>query len=204
MGCIKLAILGKAQIKKQKKSNMDFKIGDRVEAMDDTITGIVQEINHKKITVLSEDGFLLVYEATDLIKIIENRNLTVSNFEVAQIKSEKAMGKRKKAPSIKPKERTAPKMEVDLHIHQLVPSERGMSNHEMLNIQLATAKRQLEFAIRKRIQKVVFIHGVGEGVLKEELQYLFGRYDNVKYYDADYQKYGLGATEVYIYQNTNS
>jgi dsDNA-specific endonuclease/ATPase MutS2 len=94
-----------------------------------------------------------------------------------------------------------PKMEVDLHIHQLVDSTRGLTNHEMLNIQLETAKRQLEFAIRKGIQKVVFIHGVGEGILKEELNYLFGRYENIKYYDAEYQKYGLGATEVYIYQN---
>jgi dsDNA-specific endonuclease/ATPase MutS2 len=74
----------------------------------------------------------------------------------------------------------------------------------MLTLQMDTAKRQLEFAIRKRIQKVVFIHGVGEGVLKTELEYLFGRYNNVKYYDADYQKYGLGATEVYIYQNVDS
>ena len=76
-----------------------------------------------------------------------------------------------------------------------------MSNFDMLNIQLDTAKRQLDFAIGKRIQKVVFIHGVGEGILKEELHYLFKKYDNLKYYDADYQKYGLGATEVYIYQN---
>jgi dsDNA-specific endonuclease/ATPase MutS2 len=76
-----------------------------------------------------------------------------------------------------------------------------MDNSEMLNLQLETAKRQLDFAISKRIQKVVFIHGVGAGVLKEELHYLFRRYDNVKYYDADYQKYGLGATEVYVFQN---
>jgi dsDNA-specific endonuclease/ATPase MutS2 len=76
-----------------------------------------------------------------------------------------------------------------------------MSNYEMLNLQLDTAKRQLEFAIRKRIQKVVFIHGVGEGVLREELYTLFRRYDNLKYYDAEYQKYGHGATEVYIFQN---
>jgi DNA-nicking Smr family endonuclease len=92
-------------------------------------------------------------------------------------------------------------MEVDLHIHQLTTKSRGMSNYDMLNLQLETAKRQLEFAMSKRIQKVVFIHGVGAGVLKEELKYLFGRYENVKYYEADYQKYGLGATEVYIYQN---
>jgi hypothetical protein len=50
---------------------------------------------------------------------------------------------------------------------------------------------------------VVFIHGVGEGILKIELDYLFGRYNNVKFYDANYQKYGLGATEVYIYQNVS-
>ena len=92
-------------------------------------------------------------------------------------------------------------MEVDLHINQLVKSTKGMANHDMLTLQLNTAKRQLDFAIKNRIQKIVFIHGVGEGVLKLELDYLFDRYNNVKHYDANYQKYGLGATEVYIYQN---
>ena len=71
----------------------------------------------------------------------------------------------------------------------------------MLTIQIDTAKRQLDFAIRKKIQRIVFIHGVGDGVLRAEMEYLFRRYDNVKYYDADLQKYGRGATEVYIYQN---
>ena len=52
-------------------------------------------------------------------------------------------------------------MEVDLHINQLVKSTRGMQNHEMLNLQLETAKRRLEFAIQNRIQRIVFIHGVG-------------------------------------------
>ena len=67
---------------------------------------------------------------------------------------------------------------------------------------LETAKRRLEFAIQNRIQRTVFIHGVGEGVLKLELEYLFKRYEgNIKYYDANYQKYGQGATEVYIYQS---
>ena len=84
-----------------------------------------------------------------------------------------------------------------------MPSTRGMSNFDMLNVQIATAKRQLEFAMSKRIQKVVFIHGVGAGVLKEELFYLFKRYPNISHYDADFQKYGLGATEIYIHQNTN-
>jgi len=33
------------------------------------------------------------------------------------------------------------------------------------------------------------------------LEFLFKRYNNLKFYDADYQKYGRGATEVYIFQN---
>ncbi len=117
---------------------------------------------------------------------------------------EKELSVKRKQQKVRAKDRYEPTMEVDLHINQLTQSSRGMSNHEMLTLQLDTAKRQLEFAISKRIQKIVFIHGVGEGILKVELEYLFGRYSNIKFYDANYQKYGVGATEVYIYQNLPS
>ena len=80
---------------------------------------------------------------------------------------------------------------------------KGMDNFDMLTLQLNTAKRKIEYAISKRISKIIFIHGVGEGVLKSELHYLFGRYP-VRFYDASYKKYGLGATEVYVYQNPKS
>ncbi|MCK0160232.1 Smr/MutS family protein [Allomuricauda sp. F6463D] len=176
-----------------------FSVGDRAEVLDEAVSGIVQLIEGDSVTLLTDDGFSLQYAVDSLVKI--EGDIAVTNYEAAQIKKQKEQPKKRKAPTIKSKERNTPKMEVDLHIHQLVKSSRGMSNYDMLNIQLDTAKRQLDFAIRKRIQKVVFIHGVGEGILKEELRYLFKRYENVKYYDADYQKYGLGATEVYIYQN---
>lgn len=175
-----------------------FQIGDFVETIDDIIKGVITNIDGKQITMESEEGFLLKFTASELVKVFDD--IVVSNYEVARIKSEKEIPKKKKTITIRAKERNAPKMEVDLHLHQLTNSERGMTSHDKLNLQLETAKRQIEFAIRKRIQKVVFIHGVGEGILKEELKYLFGRYDNIKYYDADYQKYGLGATEIYIYQ----
>ncbi len=179
-----------------------FKIGDRVEAIDDIVVGIVIKVDVDKITIESNDGFQVNYAPSELVKISDTDAISVSNYEISQIKAEKELPGKRITRSIKSKERNAPKMEVDLHIHQLVKNTKGMTNFEMLNIQLEAAKRQLEFAIRKRIQKVVFIHGVGEGILKEELYYLFNRYENVKIYDADYQKYGMGATEVYIYQNT--
>lgn len=180
-----------------------FNIGDRVEVVDDTLSGVVQKVEGDRVSLLTDDGFPMEYGAGELVKV--GRGISVSNAQIGSVKKEKEAPPRKKAPRPKPKERDAPKMEVDLHIEQLLPSTRGMSNFEVLNTQLDAAKGQLEFAMRNRIQKVVFIHGVGEGVLREELHYLLGRYDDVlEFYDADYQKYGLGATEVYIFQNPRS
>tara|TARA_R110002049_G_scaffold80907_4_gene205712 strand:+ start:6057 stop:6596 length:540 start_codon:yes stop_codon:yes gene_type:complete len=178
-----------------------FNVGDKVEVLDDTISGIVTSIVGGEITVETDMGFQISYATNELIKVARSNTIRVSNYEISQIKKEKEQPKRRNTRVLKPKERNVPKMEVDLHINQLLKSSKGMGNYDILNLQLETAKRQLNFAIQKRIQKVVFIHGVGEGVLKEELYFLFNRYENLKFYDADYQKYGLGATEVYIFQN---
>jgi len=180
----------------------DLKPGDIVELLDDDLSGVVQSINGEEVKIKTEDGFIMQFPAGDLVKIKDEiGDMAIEDFDFEEVLKEKAPTKKPRSNRIKPKERNAPPMEVDLHINQLVRSPGSISNHEMLNLQLDTARHKLEFAMKKRIQKVVFIHGVGEGVLKMELEYLLGRYSNVKYYDADYQKYGLGATEVYIFQN---
>jgi len=179
-----------------------MKIGDKVSVLDDAISGVVTGVNGNEVTILTTDGFELVFLRNELIVVdgsLSKREL--AQMDVEAIISEKQQKKPGKTQRTKPKERNLPPMEVDLHINQLVPKTRGLDNYEMLSIQLDTAKRQLDFAISKRIQKVVFIHGVGEGVLRTELEYLFNRYENIKFYDADYKKYGRGATEVYIFQN---
>ena len=52
--------------------------------------------------------------------------------------------------------------------------------------------------IKKRIQKVVFIHGVGEGVLKQEVRSILTSHGNIEFWDADFREYGSGATHVRI------
>ena len=89
-------------------------------------------------------------------------------------------------------------MEVDLHIEKLIERPNRMSAYDILDHQLEIARRQLEFAKKKGISRVVFIHGVGEGILKTELESLFKKYSNIQYRDASFRKYGLGATEVLI------
>ena len=182
---------------------MKFNIGDKVAALDEAVSGIVVSIKNEQIEVETADGFLMTYFVNELIK--ENNTSELSRF-ISREKVSNAI--REKTDPIKrnfTKEKKSKKdefvLEVDLHIEKLVPSKRGMNNYDILNLQMETAKRQLEFAQKNRIPKVVFIHGVGEGVLKAELDFLLGRYDNISFQDANYQKYGLGATEVYFIQN---
>lgn len=184
----------------------DFKIGDKVLVMDEAISGIITAISGSTISLQTEDEFIMEFSSKELLKIDAEASMKSELFasqSANSVISEKEEPLRKHSPKVKPKERNNPAMEIDLHIHQLTTNDKRMSNYEMLTLQLDTAKRQLEFAIRNRIQKIVFIHGVGEGVLRTELEYMVNRFENVKFYDAEYQKYGLGAMEVYIFQNVN-
>ena len=179
---------------------MKFNIGDKVAVLDDTIKGEIVRIHEKDITIKDIDGMQYVFFSSELVKIggfqqelNEHRNI---DFDLLKSKQE---APQKKKPAFK-KSKNEVILEVDLHIQHLVKSARGMDNYDILNLQIDTAKRKIEYALGKRISKIIFIHGVGEGVLKSELQFLLKNYP-VKFHDASYQKYGLGATEVYIFQN---
>ena len=178
-----------------------FSIGDRVSHIDEAISGTVIKIDGSQIVLVTGDGFEMQFFEKDLVfqpdSFAKEVSFTINNDTIR----EKELPKKRKSQKLKPKDRNKPSFEVDLHIHQLVTNEKGMTAHDKLTLQLDTAKGQLDFAIRKKIQKIVFIHGVGEGVLRAELEYLLRRYDNLKFYDADFAKYGQGALEVYIFQN---
>lgn len=183
-----------------------IQVGDFVEVIDESVKGQVKSISNGMVFIEDENGFDLNFDLHEVVRIPQSGVLNskaISNFSVNQVIKEKEIKKTNRSQKIRPKERNLPAMEVDLHIHHLTKGYSRMSNHEILNLQLNTAQGQLDFALRKNIRKIVFIHGVGEGVLKTELKYLFSKYDGIKMYDADYQKYGMGATEIYILQNAS-
>lgn len=183
----------------------NFTIGERVGVLDDDIVGEVVKISGNTITILSTDDFEFEFQTHELVKLKSENTIVDAVYaeNISAVIAQKESHKKRKIPKIKPKERTKPSLVVDLHIDKLVDSTRNLTNYDMLTIQLDTAQRQIDFAIKKRIQKVVLIHGVGEGVLRMELETLLRRYVNLKFYDADYKTYGYGATEVYVFQNKN-
>jgi hypothetical protein len=88
--------------------------------------------------------------------------------------------------------------EVDLHIEELIDNTGGLSNFEMLNIQLERFDKEMDEALEKNMKKIVFIHGVGNGRLKQEIIARLKTIRGLTYHDASYKEYGYGATQVNI------
>ena len=61
-------------------------------------------------------------------------------------------------------------IEVDLHINELLDNVSGLSNADILNYQMTRFREVLEENKDFKGQKIVFIHGVGNGTLKTELR----------------------------------
>ncbi|MCX6243574.1 MAG: DUF2027 domain-containing protein [Bacteroidetes bacterium] len=90
---------------------------------------------------------------------------------------------------------------VDLHIHELVEDPSSFEKVEILEYQKNYFLRCMESAIAGGFLKVIFIHGVGNGVLKDVLMDHLKKQEGIEVFDAPMHKYGVGAIEVRIPHN---
>lgn len=96
------------------------------------------------------------------------------------------------------KERNA-LIEVDLHASELLDTLSGLQPRDILEYQLKTFRETMEAHRHERGRKIVFIHGKGEGVLRNALiKELKAHYKGCQWQDASFQEYGYGATMVTI------
>lgn len=103
----------------------------------------------------------------------------------------------------RPVQRRQPKesdiLEVDLHIDQLLDNTHGLSRSDMLNHQIDEFRKVMDANLRNHGRKIVFIHGKGEGILRQALlKELNHRYKGHDVSDASFREYGFGATQVTI------
>ena len=90
-------------------------------------------------------------------------------------------------------------MEVDLHAEALLDTTIGMDNTAILKYQLEKFNEAMTAVLHKRGSKIVFIHGKGDGVLRNALiKELKSKYSQSKWQDASFKEYGYGATLVTI------
>lgn len=133
----------------------------------------------------------MLVSATDLQEAMTQKN------DKTFVAPEKKESHRKRIGTNK--KETNALIEVDLHIHQLIDTTAGMNNADMLNLQLDKFRETIEANKTKKGQKIVFIHGKGEGVLRKAItDELNRKYKQFSVQDASFKEYGFGATLITI------
>ncbi len=111
--------------------------------------------------------------------------------------------KREDRPRIQPlpaKEKKNDLVEVDLHINELLDNSVGMSAGDILEHQMKVFNEIMQKYKDKKGQKIVFIHGKGDGVLRKKiLETLKYQYKSCQNQDASFREYGFGATMVTVH-----
>lgn len=88
---------------------------------------------------------------------------------------------------------------VDLHIEKLSKDHTQMQAQEILYLQIKHFELSLENALATNMEQIIFIHGSGNGILRNEIHKRLSKNKLIKYYkDAQKEKFGYGATLVQL------
>lgn len=122
--------------------------------------------------------------------VVDSRRLKEQMYKEETVVTDKAKQVRRKDDGT---------LVVDLHADEVLETTAGMNAADILHYQLDVFKKTMEEHKKSRGQKIVFIHGKGEGVLRQALlQELKYRYKNCTWQDASFREYGYGATLVTV------
>jgi ribosomal protein L24 len=198
----------------------EIKIGSEVKVLNDVGGGIVLEIfSDGTANVEGEDGFDMKYNLTELMLVSEsiteqeeeyNNKLPDLAKIIAQDVNEERQKLIQKDFEIKyanvratNQQRRGEHMVIDLHIHELIDDQSGLQDRTKLDIQLNHFERMMRIAGEQRVKRVIFIHGVGQGVLRNQIRTrLDSYYPDCTVRDANPREYGAGATEVILGQSS--
>jgi hypothetical protein len=88
---------------------------------------------------------------------------------------------------------------VDLHIEKLTDDWKGLSNQDILGLQLKTFEKYYDLALAHMQPSLTVIHGVGTGRLREEIHEQLKHRREVKSFINQYHPaFGYGATEIFF------
>lgn len=193
-----------------------FEKGQRVKFLNDVGSAVVLRMEGELVVVEDEDGFERSVERRELIAALEPEveadkyGNTIPDIVtlLAQDVGEKRMRELQKEFEVRYQNAQATSMarrdahmEVDLHIHELVDDQRGLPDRAKLAIQMNHFDRMMDIAKREKLRRIVFIHGVGQGVLRHQIRTsLDQHHPDCTYREGDPRKYGRGATEVWLGQ----
>lgn len=184
---------------------MKFAVGEKVGFLYEKGGGIIRSFDSQNRAVIEdESGFERPFLQTEIVKI-HGTNYQLEHYtdKVNDDESLSTANYFVKQEILTGRKRPSDVWEIDLHIEELLDSHLGLTNTEILIKQMTEFRSFFKRAQEKSISKLVVIHGVGEGVLKNEIRTFLSKKDHVEFFDASYLEYGKGATEIRLFNNTN-
>ena len=141
----------------------------------------------------------LVYDIVRDDRPVRQVFVEADELKEALLKKTREDNRPSRAPQPARKQKADNTIEVDLHIHELLDNTNGLSNSDMLNYQLDVFRKTMDEYRGKKNQRLVFIHGKGEGVLRNALlKELKSKYGSCISQDASFREYGFGALLVIV------
>lgn len=186
---------------------MKIQVGNKVKILNEDFEGTIKTVlTNNRIVVTCTDGFDYEKSAHEVVIIREDNShsYTIEDADVIQKLSVANTDKWSSSKNVltsyinSSKFSYQGKLEIDLHLDELVEFPQKLDDWQKLHTQMQHVKKCLNAAFDKKISSIVFIHGVGTGVLKTELINFLSNYDGIIIKDADFREYGMGATEVLI------
>ena len=176
-----------------------FKVGDLVNFMGDNSQG-------KVVAILPENNYEIEIEAGFTIPVnrLEIEKIWVQDIEVDDklLKRQKKIDEKKRSNQVSKSHQAPSKFfhdhEIDLHIENLIQSCEGLSNFDIVSIQLSSFRKRFNQALVNNEPFLVVIHGVGKGVLRNEIYNYLRQFPDITVGLADVNIYGMGATEIRI------
>ena len=168
---------------------MKFEVGNKVLFKKDNQKGIIIKVNSPYMyTVLTDDGFEIMVSIDNLVKVVSgsdkiNSYGTIFSSKESNVHLRKSKKNQKRKNTLK----------VDLHIELLSDNYHYLDNFEIVQIQINECYKSVEKALNSDIYKLEIIHGIGEGVLRNEVHAILRKY-NLRFY---LSKDG-GATEIFL------
>jgi len=187
------------------------KPGDLVRFIDEVGEGrVIRILSNELAEVETNDGWVLPAHIKNLVVIPEKLNQPlkqnppkkVEEFFKPPVDKESTNTSINRPAVSKPSNLKIPPREIDLHINKLINSVVGLTNTEILMLQLDMFRKELNQAIKGNEREIIFIHGIGNGTLKNELRRVAEQeFKWCSQEDASFKEYGFGATRIRIPQN---
>ena len=166
-----------------------FKIGDKVKFLRSNDFGVVESIiSERKLKVRDSSDFISVVNINDII-IYDNSTNTVASYGDMKTDKDNYSNKNIKTKIVS----NLNVLKLDLHIENLISDYQQMTNFEIVQLQVKKCEDVLLKSFNTNVQKLIIVHGIGEGVLKKEVHELLNRYQ-LRYYES----LNGGSTEVMI------